>query len=475
MLFNSKEFYVFIIAFMGVYYAFGFRWKAALILVTSYYFYASWKPLYLLLLISSTLVDFIISKKIYKNRGNPRSKHLLYASLAMNFGLLGIFKYGNFLIENLNDLFSTLGLYLDFQNYNVALPIGLSFYTFQTVSYTVDVYRGKIKPERRFGDFALYVSFFPQLVAGPIERANDLIPQLKKKFTFNYLYFREGILFILWGLFKKIVIADRLAEYVNVVFSDPSQYGAIPSIISTIFFSIQIYCDFSGYSDIAVGISFLLGIRLTQNFRRPYLSKSIPELIGRWHISLQNWFKDYIFIPLGGSKKGTIKAIRNLYIVWFFTGLWHGANWTFVLTALLFCTMIILGFITLKVRRLMFPKRIFIIQITEVLFTFLISSVAMVFFRSSSIQDGITLISNYFNINANMSYNLFLFPSEMKIVIFAIVILLTTEILQEKFGSWNLFYRYFPRGMRYISVLALIISLILFGRSDVEQFIYYQF
>ena len=316
----------------------------------------SWKAEYIILIIISTLVDYIAGKKIYTSNSRKEKKFFLWLSILVNIGILFGFKYFNFFNESTGIIFGELNLFYNIPQLEVLLPVGISFYTFQTLSYTIDIYRGKTIPESHLGIFALYVSFFPQLVAGPIERSNNLLPQFKRYYYFEYNRVVSGLRLMLFGLFKKVVIADRLAEHVNQVYNSPDQYFGISIIMATILFAFQIYCDFSGYSDIAIGAARVMGIRLMINFNLPYSSRSISEFWKRWHISLSSWFKDYFYIALGGNRVVKWKWYYNLLLTFLVSGLWHGANWTFLLWGLLHGIYMISAIFKNKIKAFLFPN-----------------------------------------------------------------------------------------------------------------------
>lgn len=305
-----------------------FRWM--FLLISSYYFYGSWHTWYLLLIIGSTLVDYFAAIQIHKTKRVKIRRCWLYLSLIMNLGVLFVFKYFNFFIESVKDWLALVNISMPEYYVELILPIGISFYTFQTISYTIDVYRRQIEPEKHLFFFALYVSFFPQLVAGPIERASRLQPQLHKPSVVKLKDVQVGLNLIAYGFFKKLVVADRLAWYVSHVYEDTGQMNSIPLLVGAVFFCIQVYCDFSGYSDIAIGSAKLFGVELIQNFNRPYLSKTLREFWRRWHISLSQWIRDYVYIPLGGSRNGSVRTIVNLFITFILVGLWHGGYWSLV-------------------------------------------------------------------------------------------------------------------------------------------------
>ena len=333
MLFNSLDFAVFLpIVFVLYWFVTNKSLKAQnfLIVIASYVFYGWWDYRFLALILFSTLVDFAIGLKL-RNENNPKYKKcFLWISIIVNIGLLGFFKYYNFFVENFVAAFTFFGNPISPNTLNIILPVGISFYTFQTLSYTIDVYKKSLNATTDFISFAAFVSFFPQLVAGPIERASNLLPQILNKRKFSYQNAVDGCRQILWGLFKKIVIADNCAVFANLIFDNNLDYGGSTLILGAIFFAFQIYGDFSGYSDIAIGISRLFGFNLMQNFAFPYFSRDIAEFWRRWHISLSTWFRDYLYIPLGGSRGGLNMKIRNTFIIFIVSGFWHGANWTFI-------------------------------------------------------------------------------------------------------------------------------------------------
>ena len=330
MLFNSFHFFFFFIIVTSLYFLFPHKFRWALLLAASCYFYMAFIPVYILILGFTIVIDYFAGIWLEKSEGKKR-KYFLIASLIANIGVLAIFKYYNFLNNNLSDLLNSFGYNNSIPNLSIILPIGLSFHTFQAMSYTIEVYRGNQKAERNFGIYSLYVMFYPQLVAGPIERPQNLIHQFYEKHYFDYERVVEGLKLMLWGLFMKLVIADRLAIYVNAVYNNSAQHSGITLLVATVFFAFQIYCDFAGYSSIAIGAARVMGFNLMTNFNRPYFSTSISEFWKRWHISLSSWFKDYLYISLGGNRVSIPRWYLNLFIVFVISGLWHGANWTFII------------------------------------------------------------------------------------------------------------------------------------------------
>lgn len=392
MLFNSFTFFVFFIIVIFVYW-FPLKHKIKaqniFILVSSYIFYGWWDWRFLGLIAVSTLVDFFIGKLLSKQLDHLKRKVFLAVSVIFNLGLLCYFKYYNFFIENWVEAWQSIGVQTNASSLNIILPVGISFYTFQTMSYTIDVYRKKINHSTSLINFAAFVAFFPQLVAGPIERASHLLPQFNAKRTFNYEYAKSGVYLIVWGLFKKIVIADTCATFVNVIFDDYESMNTLSLLLGAVYFSFQIYCDFSGYSDIAIGISRLLGFDLMQNFNKPYFSRNIAEFWRRWHISLSTWFRDYLYIPMGGSIGTPITKVRNVFVVFLVSGFWHGANWTFVfwglLNAIYFLPLLVLN----KNRKYLDTVSIRLnkhgfVNLINITTTFFLVALAWVFFRAKN-------------------------------------------------------------------------------------------
>jgi alginate O-acetyltransferase complex protein AlgI len=351
MLFNSLQFVFFFPAVVALYFATPHRFRWVLLLAASYYFYAAWRPEYLVLIFASTVVDYLAGRGMGRFEGARIRKALLFASVATNLGILFGFKYLSFFNESVRAVLNQFNIFYGTPALDILLPVGISFYTFQSLSYTIDVYRGVTPPQRHFGIFALYVSFFPQLVAGPIERSYRLMPQFFEHRGFHPDAFASGLRLMLWGFFMKVVIADRLALYVDPVYGDPGLYGGTTLLVATYLFAFQIFCDFAGYSAIAIGAARVLGYELMENFRRPYFAASIREFWGRWHISLSTWFRDYVYIPLGGNRVGTTSRwYANIFIVFLVSGLWHGAAWTFVIWGALHGTYLIVSLVTQGMR-----------------------------------------------------------------------------------------------------------------------------
>ncbi|MHC2992404.1 alginate O-acetyltransferase, partial [Pontibacter sp. HJ8] len=394
MLFNSAEFFIFFPVVVTLYFLTPFNRRWLILLLASYYFYMSWKPAYAVILVISTLIDYVTSRQMgrYSVEEKDKRRPWLYLSLFSNLGILLLFKYYNFFNESARDIALALDVPYAMPAFELLLPMGISFYTFQTMSYTIDVYQGRIKPEPHLGIFALFVTFFPQLVAGPIERAGNLLGQLRRKHDFSYDRVVAGLRRMGWGFFKKIVIADNLALMVNQVYNNPTEYEGISLIIATIFFAFQIYCDFSGYSDIAIGASQVMGFRLMENFRSPYFAKTIPEFWSRWHISLSTWFRDYLYIPLGGNRVVKWRWYYNLFIVFLLSGFWHGASWTFVVWGALHGIYQIFGLMTRDkrnalVHRIGLTAHPHFYKGVQVLTVFFLVCFSWIFFRANSIGD----------------------------------------------------------------------------------------
>ena len=404
MLFNSIDFAVFLPIVFALYWFVtnkSLKMQNLLIIAASYLFYGWWDWRFLSLIIFSTLVDYAVGVGLSKQENQTKRKLLLWTSITVNLGFLGLFKYYDFFLENFISAFSLLGMPIQANSLNIILPVGISFYTFQTLSYSIDVYRRKLEPTKDFFAFAAFVCFFPQLVAGPIERATHLLPQFYSKRKFDYSLAVDGMRQILWGLFKKIVIADNCANYANIIFNNSEDYSGSSLALGAIFFTFQIYCDFSGYSDIAIGTSRLFGFDLMQNFNFPYFSRDIAEFWRRWHISLSIWFRDYLYIPLGGSRGGTWMKVRNTFIIFIVSGFWHGANLTFIvwgaLNAVYFLPLLLTknnrNHIDIVAKGRYLPS---IRELLSILLTFGLTVVAWVFFRAENITHATTYIIDMF-------------------------------------------------------------------------------
>lgn len=404
MFFNSIEYAIFLpIVFILYWFVFkkSYKIQNILLVISSYFFYACWDWRFMFLLGFSTILDFVSGLQIAKVNSKLSKKIWLILSVGINLGFLGVFKYYNFFVESFAELLASFGLTAHFTTLNIILPVGISFYTFHGLSYVFDIYNDKIKPCHSWINYSLFVSFFPLLVAGPIERATHLLPQVEKARTFNYSKSIDGLRQILWGLFKKVVIADNCAVLADSVFNNSDQYHGSSLILGAIFFTIQIYGDFSGYSDIALGSARLLGFELLKNFSFPYFSRDIAEFWRRWHISLSSWFKDYLYIPLGGSRGTMVQTIRNTFIIFLVSGFWHGANWTFLMWGGLNALFIMPSIIFKSNRRnlnVVAQGRILpsVTEVLQVASTFLLSTFAWIFFRAESIHHAFYFIKDIF-------------------------------------------------------------------------------
>lgn len=482
MLFNSIDFAMFLpIIFILYWYVTNknLRSQNLLIVISSYIFYGWWDWRFLSLILFSTIVDYLIGISLSKQENQTKRKMLLWTSILVNLGFLGFFKYYNFFLDNFITAFSFFGTEINANSLNIILPVGISFYTFQTLSYTIDVYKRKLEPTKDFIAFTAFVSFFPQLVAGPIERATNLLPQFYKKRTFEYDKAVDGLRQILWGLFKKIVIADNCAQYANTIFNNSSEYSGSTLVLGAIFFTFQIYGDFSGYSDIAIGTSRLFGFNLKQNFAFPYFSRDIAEFWRRWHISLSTWFRDYLYIPLGGSRGGTWNKIRNVFIIFLVSGFWHGANWTFIVWGALNALYFLPVFITNNNRNNLnvVAKGKYLPSIKEfllMLFTFGLTVFAWIFFRAENISHAINYISEIFS-NTLFTYPAYHKDNSKK----TIFILLFIFIIIEWFGREGEFAlanlgKTWKRPYRHILYYSITFLIYWFGGKE-QQFIYFQF
>ncbi len=482
MSFNSIEFILFLPLVVILYYAIPYKFRWVLLLLVSYFFYMFWNPKYIILIIISTLVDYIASIFIEKSKEKTKKKFLMVISLSVNLGLLFVFKYFNFFNGVANSVFEQLtNVEYQIGSLKYLLPIGISFYTFQTLSYTIDVYRGKRKAERHLGYFALYVTFFPQLVAGPIERSDKLIPQLKKKHKFDYYQTIQALLRIAWGMFKKVVIADRVAVIVNNVFGNVTEYSGIYYIIATIGFAVQVYCDFSAYSDIAIGSAKLMGISLMENFNMPYFSKSISEFWTRWHISLASWFKDYLYIPLGGSRnKEKWKTYRNLIVVFAVSGLWHGADWNYILWGLLNGIYVSIERWLKKGKTGALLHKLKIPGFLQQIYAISLILIGFIVFRSNSVGDFIFIfkhlfINNLFVLFDGSLLKLGLDGNDLKLLAAVIIWLFSVEAYKHYAKKETLINGDFVQGLATIFLILFIIVFGFYGEYEALQFIYFQF
>ncbi|MDY4081373.1 MAG: MBOAT family O-acyltransferase [Candidatus Metalachnospira sp.] len=485
MLFNSFTFIVFFITVSILYFIIPHSVRWVLLLAASFVFYMAWNPYLIVLILFTIFVNYFSALRIYSEKRKRHKKRILIFSMLVDFGLLFIFKYLGFMNDTLLALF---GNNWPVETLNIILPMGISFYTFQAASYTIDVYRGDIKPERHFGIFALFVMFFPQLVAGPIERSRNLLPQFYEKHGFDAHRVVSGIRIMLWGFFKKIVIADRAAIAVNTIYNSAFDYKGLYLTAATVLFAFQIYCDFSGYSDIAKGCARVLGFDLMDNFKNPYLSKSIKEFWRRWHISLSTWFMDYVYIPLGGNREGEAKKYRNLLITFLVSGLWHGANWTFVLWGGLHGIYQVIGQLTLGMRRRV-KKLLHLYDnkiggLISVIITFGLVCFGWIFFRANTASDAAYIIRNIgagftgwwdrqyiFEVLTGMGLNLF----EVLVTGAAILFLVVSEIACGR----NCVYDVIERKNAAVRIAFFLITAVFILAAGVfyeaGAFIYFQF
>lgn len=397
MLFNSLAFLLFFPIVCIIYFLLGRnKYRNPFLLLASYYFYMNWKPVYAVLILTSTVLTYACGLLVERCAEDKRKKKsFLVTSLLINFGILFIFKYFNFINESVFSLLSSFGLRWAVPNLDVLLPVGISFYTFQAVGYSIDVYRGTIKAERSFITYALFVSFFPQLVAGPIERAKNLLPQFHEEHHFDIDDVTEGVKQMIWGFFMKLCVADVISEYVDAVYNNVANHSAPSMMLATVLFAFQIYCDFAGYSNIAIGAARVMGFRLMENFKQPYWASSIKEFWKRWHISLSTWFMDYVYIPLGGNRVKYYRHLLNLMITFLISGLWHGANWTFVLWGALHGFFIVIENIFKRFVGDFKSKSLFLKGLCT-MFCFVLVCFAWIFFRANNISDAFVIVDRFF-------------------------------------------------------------------------------
>ncbi|MDZ4858689.1 MAG: MBOAT family O-acyltransferase [Candidatus Hydrogenedentes bacterium] len=482
MLFNSLHFAAFFPVVVCAYFLLPHRLRWMLLLAASYYFYGSWSWKYLALLLLTTSVDWFAGVRMGATTHTGRRRAWLITSLVCNLGVLFAFKYYNFFVDSAQLAAAALGLSIPVSVIEVLLPVGISFYTFQSISYTVDVYRGTTAPQRHFGKFALFVAFFPQLVAGPIERSWHLMPQIDIHKRFDWNRIRSGVLLMLAGFFKKIVIADRLAIYVDAVYNDPAAYEGWPIVIATYLFAFQIFCDFSGYSDIAIGSARVLGFDLMKNFQRPYFATSVTDFWHRWHISLSTWMRDYLYIPLGGNRVAPRRVYFNLFIVFVLSGLWHGAHWKFIWWGALHGLYICAGRYFPTSRRTLITRVIGteaspLRRVFQVIVTFHLVLFAWMFFRANSVTDVYVLIVRAASGLGASASTIFdpLPATELGIAIVALCLLEAVHLLQERGIHIEERLVALPRPARWAIYYSLAFTVLFFGKFTSQQFIYFQF
>jgi alginate O-acetyltransferase complex protein AlgI len=480
MSFNSLEFLVFFPVVVVLYFAIPYRYRLWLLLAASYFFYMSWNAPYALILVVMTLIDYTAGIMMGRTDDRQKRRRYLALSLTGNLSLLCVFKYFNFFSQTAYGLMAFLGYPIRTPLVNLILPLGISFHTFQTMAYAIDVYRGTIQPERNLLRFAVYVVFFPQLIAGPIERAKHFLVQFREEHDFDYAMAVDGLQLMLWGFFKKVVIADRLAVYVNAIYSSPAEHGPASVLLATYFFAFQIFCDFSGYCDIAIGSAQVMGFRLMQNFDRPYSSTSIPEFWRRWHISLSTWFKDYVYIPLGGNRTARWRWYYNLFVVFAISGLWHGAKWTFVVWGILHGCYMIASAASGDFRRRVvsaigldrYPS---VHHAIQVFVTFQLVSFAWIFFRANSLEDAGIVIRTL--PAAHWAIGQLKGPFTLMEFGWAVALVVFLEVVQAWQGHQRLrdLVTTQPIWIRWGLYYAAICVILTMGKFDETRFIYFQF
>ncbi|MCQ2525044.1 MAG: MBOAT family protein [Lachnospiraceae bacterium] len=494
MQFNSVDFMIFFPVVLAFYFVMPKKLRTIWLLIASYFFYMSWNAVYALLIGGSTLVTYVSGLLLSKLETSKGKKLVMVFCIVINLSILALFKYGNFFIDSMNQVLRHINVVAVPGRLNLLLPVGISFYTFQALGYIIDVYRGDVLVERNFIRYALFVSFFPQLVAGPIERSKNLLNQMRNIENialFNARRIASGAIMMVWGYFMKMVIADRMSILVDTVFNDYRMYGSAELFLATTGFAIQIYCDFASYSIIALGAARIMGFELMENFNAPYFAQSIKEFWSRWHISLSTWFRDYLYIPLGGNRKGKVRKYLNLMIVFLVSGLWHGANFTFVVWGAIHgffqvvsdCTR---GFFIKLNERLKIKTDVFSFKLLRILVTFLMVSFAWIFFRSDSISDALRFIKRMFdrptpwNFFNGEIYNLGLDRVEMNVLLISVVILLLVDLLKYlKNKTLDAFLFEQNIWFEWFVIIGLIVMIYVFGEYgpsfDAKQFIYFQF
>lgn len=478
MLFNTFNFAIFLpIVFILYWFVANrsLRWQNILLLVSSYFFYSCWDWRFLFLLMFSTFLDYGTGIKMQYSKTDFQKKFWFWLSIIINLGFLGVFKYYNFFADSFAEMMRAFGFQVNPAMLSIILPVGISFYTFHGLSYVIDIYKNRITAEKNFVDYAVFVSFFPLLVAGPIERATHLLPQIKAPRKFDYGRAADGMRQILWGLFKKVVIADQFAEFANIAFNNPGEHSGLSLLIGAVCFAFQIYGDFSGYSDIALGTARLFGIDLLKNFSYPYFSRDIAEFWRRWHISLSTWFRDYLYIPLGGSKGGTLMKVRNTFIIFLVSGFWHGANWTFIIWGLL-NALYIMPSIVLNTNRnnlnIVAEGKILpsLKETGAMLLTFFLAVIAWIFFRAESVTLALQYIGRIFS----SDFVGLTFEVKPKFYIILLLFIITEWAgRHENFAIEKLGLKW-PKTLRYTFYYALILTILWFGGNE-QQFIYFQF
>jgi alginate O-acetyltransferase complex protein AlgI len=500
MAFNSFQFLVFFPAAAAIYYALPLRGQRVFLLVASYYFYMSFKPEYAIILAASTIIDYLLARRISARRHQPARKRLLLAGIVHNIGLLAALKYLNFFNDSMAALLKSLHILYDFKGLEFLVPVGISYYTFKKLSYLIDVYRENQEAEKSVITFALYVSFFPAVMSGPIDRAKSLLPQFCRKHGIDYRQVTDGLKLMAWGFFKKLVIADRLAAFVNRVYDTPTQYEGLSLIMATVYFSFQVYCDFSGYTDIARGAGKILGFELMENFDRPYFSRSMVEFWKRWHISLSTWLMDYLFLPIAYAVSRRLKQpyllkiraeswayVAGIVSTMLLCGLWHGAAWTFVLWGGLHGLYLAVSFATRKTRRkwtrkLQIKKHSFIRHAVQVTMTFSLVTFAWIFFRANSLADAGYIVthlfsgwSKVFSVSGFLeAFHFGLLKKELAVAGISIGSMLLVHWLR-KGNSFEQFLARQQAVVRWSVYVVLVVWVLTFAQAGTEAFIYFQF
>jgi len=492
MLFNSLNFAFFLSVCVVLYYAIPNNWRIGFLLFASYFYYATWKVKYTVLLLIVTLISFTFGKKIGDSSSTQKKSRWFFFSVLINLSILVFFKYYNFFNGSIGSSAQFFNISYNIPQLDIILPVGISFFIFKSISYSFDVYRGDIVHESNFLKYALYVSFFPQLLAGPIERSKNLLPQFYKKITFEYDKVTDGLRLFAWGLFKKVVIADRVGLVVDRVYDNPPQFHGLPLIVATFLFTYQIYCDFSGYSDMAIGVAKIFGFESKLNFDRPYFSRSVSEFWRKWHISLTSWFRDYLYIPLGGNRVVKWRWYYNLMIVFLVSGLWHGANWTFILWGALHGMYLLMGIWTKDLRGLIcravrLQQAPVVHDLFRILITFSLVSFAWIFFRANNIHDALYvsshILSGFYDLfnNFDLVYiisglgQLGISQKELTVALMAILLL---EVVQAIQCIPDIKSRFLSQAVwvRWLCYYGLTLLIIFYGAFNASQdFIYMQF
>ena len=495
MQFTSLNFLIFFIIVCTLYFVIPHKFRWVWLLICSYYFYMSLNPKYAIVMATSTIITYLSgllienANKIHnKKKSTQLKKFWVIASISSNLGILFLFKYYHFFNISLSRLLNLFRISIHMPSFDYLLPLGISFYTLQALSYTIDVYRKDVAPEKNLGKYALFVSFFPQVVSGPIEKSKNMLHQFDENHFFDYDRVKNGLLIILWGIFIKIVVADRLAILVNTVYETPNNYKGFATLIATVFFTFQIYCDFMSYSDIARGTAEVLGFKVTNNFNQPYLSKSIKEFWSRWHVSLSSWFKDYLYFPLGGNRRGKLRTYYNIMIVFLVSGLWHGTTFNFIIWGGLHGFYQIGGYLLKPFREkaiktFKLETKAFSFKLIQVLITFTLVNFAWIFFKSTSFLTAITIIKNVFYFNPwvfidGSIFKLGLDSKDFSIAIIGIVLVSTVDIMRR---TKNLRIQLSKQNtiFRWVTYIGAIVTILVFGMYgpgyNMQQFIYSKF